>query len=56
MDYSGAGGETDSWKKPEAKNLLTLSLNSKVETFPKVIANTLIIKKQKTLSPKIVWN
>jgi hypothetical protein len=26
MGYSGAGGETDSWKKPEAKNLVTLSL------------------------------
>ncbi len=25
MEYSGAGG-TDSWKKPEAKNLATLSL------------------------------
>ncbi len=35
MEYSGAGGETDSWKKPEAKNLLTLYLSSKVETFSK---------------------
>ncbi len=26
MEYSGAGGETDSWKEPEAKNLVTLSL------------------------------
>jgi hypothetical protein len=26
MEYSGAGGETDSWKQPEAKNLVTLSL------------------------------
>ncbi len=26
MGYSGAGGETDSWKKPEAKNIVTLSL------------------------------
>jgi hypothetical protein len=26
MQYSGAGGETDSSKKPEAKNLVTLSL------------------------------
>ena len=26
MGYSGAGGETDSWKKPEAKNLVSLSL------------------------------
>jgi hypothetical protein len=24
--YSGAGGNSDSWKKPEAKNLVTLSL------------------------------
>ncbi len=34
MEYSGAGGN---WlmKKPEAKNLLTLSLYSKVETFSK---------------------
>jgi hypothetical protein len=26
MEYSGAGGETDSSKKPEAKNIVTLSL------------------------------
>jgi hypothetical protein len=26
MEYSGDGGETDSWKKPEATNLLTLSI------------------------------
>ncbi len=26
MGYSWAGGETDSWKKPEVKNLVTLSL------------------------------
>ncbi len=26
MEYSGAEGETDSWKKPEAKNFVSLSL------------------------------
>jgi hypothetical protein len=30
MGYSGAGvQETDSWKKPEAKNLVRLSIYSK---------------------------
>jgi hypothetical protein len=29
MEYSGALGETDSWKKPGAKNLVTLSLLSR---------------------------